>query len=318
VSRINLDNIKTFHQHDQADLYESLAKFGRHFEKGFHESQVNPLPRDIDKITSLIICTDGHTRHLADFCLSLTPFFLHIPFEISTNFRLPGYANENTLVLLLSDQNNSEELISINKEIEIKKTPIVSLQTPEKYQNLPHALGFLFGFLTRFNPSFSKNLNTEEIFLTVEKTVAKLERDLPEPQNPAKQLAQKHSQKALFVISSGHLAGIGHYFSGLTARWAKTYSASYHLPEANGFLESLFTHPTKVLNEYQFLILNSDLYPRPIQDQITQAKEILSKKRINFSILKPDSSDWFTQIFESLVFFSFFSYYLSIVNKANS
>ncbi len=316
MSRTNLDNIKTFHEQDISDLYESLGKFGRYFEKGFHESQVNLLPLSLDKISNLIICTDGTTRHLADFCLSLTPFFLHIPFEINTNYRLPSYANENSLVLLLSSEPHSEELTSIRKEIEIKKSPFISYQTNDEFQNVPYVIGSIFGLLTRLNPTFTKTLNLDEIFLTIEKTVAKVNRDLAESQNPAKLLAQKHSQKAILVLSSGHLLGIGNLLSGLTVRWGKTFSVSYNLPEANGFIEPLFNYPTKVLNEYQVLILSSDLYSRVVQEQFEKAKTVLSKKRINFSVLKPDTSDWFSQIFESLVFFTFFSYYLSIVNKA--
>lgn len=317
MSRTNLDNIKTYHQLDSSDLYENLAKFGRHFEKGFHESQINPLPLNLDQIKSLLICTDGASRHLADFCLSLTPFFLKVPFEINTNYRLPNYANENTLVFLLSTQPNSEELSSILAETELKKIPSLSSLSGKDYQNLPHTLGFLFGFLSRLNPAFSKTLKTEKIFSTIERTVSKLNRDLPESQNPAKALAQKHAQKAVILLGSGHLQGVSSYTAGLITRWAKTFSTSFTLPEANGFLESAFTYPTKVLNDYQILVLSSDLYSQTVLNQLAKAKNTFAKKRINFSLLKPDASDWFGEIFESLVFCTFFSYYLSITNKVN-
>lgn len=314
MSRINLDNPKTYHQNDTTDIYDQISKFGRHFEKGFHESQVNQLPVDLQNITSFIICTDGSSRHIADFCLSLNPFFLKVPFEISTNFRLPTFANKNSLIFIFSEKPHSSEIISVKKEADNKDFLYIN---PE-YQSTGHTLGFLFGLLTRLNPDFSKTINTEEIFLNIEKTISRLNKDINEPQNPAKQLAQKHSQKAVLLLGSGHLQGVTAFGSGIVRLWAKTFSSHFFLPEVEDVLADLLTHPSKVLNEYQFLILNSDLYSTPIQSQVENAKKILSQKRVNFTLLKPDSNDWFNQIFESLVFLLYFSYYLSIVNKANN
>ena len=318
MSRINLDNIKTYHQIDVTDEYESLSKFNRHFEKGYHDSQTNQLPISLEDIKSFVICTDGSSKHLAEFSLSLTPFFLKFPFEISTNFRLPSYANENTLVFLVSDQLNSEEIISVKKEIEIKKTPSISLIAGGDYQNMSHALGFIFGLFCRFNPVFSKTINTDNLFYQIEKHSEKLSRDEDEATNPAKQLAQKHAQKAVLLLSSGHLAGVAAFVSGLIIRRAKSFSASFYLPESTGYLEEMLTYPTKVINEYQVLVLNTEIYPQAVTARLEKAKETLSKRRVNFSLIKPDSNDWFGQIMESLVFLTFFSYYLSIVNKAKN
>lgn len=318
MSRTNLDNIKTYHQLDLNDEYEVLSKFGRYFEKGYHDAQINLLPIELSNMESFIICTDGHSKHLADFAYSLAPFFIKVPFEIFSSFRLPTYANETTLVLLLSKHIHSEELNSIEKEIDLKKTPCIRSLAGNEYQNLPHTLGFMFGLFSRLNPSFSKSLNPEDLFLLIEKTVNKLNREVEEKLNPAKQLAQKHSQKAIFFLSSGHLIGVCALASGLVVRWAKSFSGTYQLPEANGFFDDLFTYPTKVLNDYQLLVLNTDLYPQVISLQLEKAKTTLAKKRINYSLIKPDSNDWFGQIFESLVFLTFFSYYLSIVNKVKN
>lgn len=318
MSRINLDNIKTYHNADLSDNYEVLSKFGRFFEKGFHDSQLNPLPVSIENIKHFIICTDGSSRYLADFAHSLVPFFLKVPFEINTNFRLPSYASEDTLILLISSHQKSEELLSVTKDLEIRNLPAINLTPSGEFQNYPHTMGYLLGLFSRLNPSFSKTLNTSEIFSTIEKTTDKLNRDIGESQNPAKQLAQKHSQKAVILLSSGHLQGVSLAISGLVIHWSKSFSNSYSLPEANGIFEELFTYPTKVLAEYQVIILNSDLYPHLISNNLEKAKNILSQKRINFSLIKPESNSWFEQILESLVFLSFFSYYLSIVNKAKN
>jgi hypothetical protein len=142
-----------------------------------------------------------------------------------------------------------------------------------------------------------------------------LDKDVDQKNNPAKTLSQKHSQKAVLVFSSGHLSGVANFISGLIISQAKTFSTSWHFPEVKHFSESLLTYPVKALNEYQVLLLNSELFPNNIKSEIQDFKQLLAKKRINYTEIKPDSVDWFEQIAESVVFLSYFSYYLSITNK---
>ncbi len=318
MSRINLDNLKTFHEYDQSDNYDYLLKFSRFFEKGYKESQINQLPIDPNKITSLIVCTDGHGRYLADFLPSITPFFISTPLEICTSYRLPTYANDSSLCLLLFQDHNTEEAKSIQNEIDSKSIPYLSAISLENRQNIPYILGFMFGFFCRLNPSFTKTINTDNLFLSLEKNISKNTREIQTTQNPSKILAAKHSQKAIFFLSSGHLYGSACLGFGLVTRWAKTLSFSLSLPEANHYLSDLLTFPSKVLAEYQFIILDSDLYSQATKKQIEAARKTLSDRRISYTLIKADTQDWFEQIYESVVFLSFFSYYLSITNKVKN
>ncbi len=332
MSKVKLDLPKTYHELDPDDYYSELIKFGKHFEKGYHESQFHNLPSSADKSQNIIIATNGETKHLALFLHSLVPFFVKIPLEISTGFRLPVYANENSFVIFLSSNENSEEVLSALQESVLKKCPHLLISPPGKlqneneksnylsitFQNQQFTLGYLTGLLARLNSVGELKINIEEITTQIEKTLSKLTKDIPEDQNSAKLLAQKHAQKATLVLSYGHLQGIGEYLSSLLVGSSGVFSNSYAFPEINSFLKNLFRYPEDLSDKYQVIILSSDLYPQIIQTKIENARDILAKSRIRFSLIKPESNDWFGQIFESLVFFTFFSYYLGIVNKVNS
>lgn len=331
MSKVKLDLPKTYHELDPSDLYSDYIKFGRFFEKGYHESQFHNLPSDLKNIKNIIISTNGNSKHVALFLHSLTPFFAKLPIEICTSFRLPLYTNEETFIIFVSESESSKEVVSAIQESLVKKSPHILVSPSgelqreiEKNQGLhitsqgtAFIVGYLTGILARLNHVHDTLLNPQEISAQIEKIIAKLTKDAPEEQNPAKLLAQKHAQKANLIISYGHLQGVGEYLSSLLIVSSGAFSSSYTFPEVNNYLKNLFRFPVDLADKYQVIILGSDLYPQIIQKEIETAKEILGKSRIRFSLLKPESSDWFGQIFESLVFFTFFSYYLSIVNKAN-
>lgn len=321
---INLDNPKTYHTYDQSERYEVLAKAPRHFEKGFADSQNVFLAYSPQEYTDFNIITTGTDRHLAEFVYSLSPFFLNIGFHVSTGFRLPVHTNQNSLLLVIASTPNQSEIKSAILEIESKKYNAIylthsSYQTnssqENSFQSNFHTLGLIFGLLTRFNPQFGKSIAFDKIFALIESTTHKLAKDVDQKNNPAKSLSQKHSQKAVIIFSSGHLSGVGKFISGQIIRQAKTFSGFWEFPETKYFAESLFTYPVKALNEYQVILLNSELFPNNIKSDIQDFKALMAKKRINYTEIKPDTIDWFEQIAEAVVFLSYFSYYLSITNK---
>lgn len=321
---INLDNPKTYHSYDQSESYEVLAKSPRHFEKGFADAHNIFLAHSPQEYTDFNIVTSGADKHLAEFIYSLSPFFLNISLHISTSFRLPVHSSTSSFLLIIASLPNLSEIKSTILEIETKKYNAVYLthssyqaesSSELDYQSNFHTMGFILGLLTRFNPQYSKTVSFDKVFSLIENTAQKLSRDIDQKSNPAKSLSQKHSQKAVLLFSSGHLSGVGKYISGQIIRQSRTFSDFWEFPEAKYFSEGLFTYPTKVLADYQILLLNSDLFPNNVKSNISDFKQLLAQKRINYTEIKPDSIDWFDQIAESVVFLSYFSYYLSITNK---
>lgn len=308
---VNLDNPKTYHQYDQSEAYQNLNKFPRHFENGCNDATNTVLQKHPSVYTDLNIITSGLDQHLASFSKSLTPFFLKVPLTISTASRLPPHLNPNSLLLHLYTDRSNPEIKSTDLEAEAKKTESIHLEN----QSLGYTLGYLFGLLARFDTSQNKAHDFNKIFSVVEETVNKLQKDITRKSNPAKQIAERHSQKAVLFFSAGHLTGVSEFASGQVIRQSKTFSQHYIFPEVKHFAENLFTYPAKVLSEYQVMLINSDLYPNNTKNEIQDFKHLLSQKRINFTEIKPDRQEWFEQIVETVVFLSYFSYYLSITNK---
>jgi len=74
-------------------------------------------------------------------------------------------------------------------------------------------------------------------------------------------------------------------------------------------------YPISLKDSVRFILLNSSLYPDVIQKRFQITKDVLIKQNYQLTVIKPESTEILSQVFESLVFLVMISYYLSIVNK---
>lgn len=337
-----LDNQKHYQQVDQQDLYGSLAKIGRQFESGWTTAQFTSLNLDTDKIKNLVFCGMGGSNLSAHLVRSLSPFLLTLPFEIVSQYRLPQYAAKNTLVILSSYSGNTEEVLSCAQDAQMRGCPSVVITTGGQLQNFatshklplvlletklnpslsPRAgiglsLGATVSLLLRLNPSAQKYFRQKEIIHTIDRVVDMVNLHKDHSDNPAKALANKHRGRGLIIFSANHLAGVGRVAANYLNESAKTFATHYDFPDLNHHLLEGFTFPLALKDQFSLIILNSSLYPEVIQKQVTLTRDILLQQKYSVTVIKPESTDIVSQLFESLVFLIMFSYYLSITNKVN-
>ncbi len=337
-----LDDPRLYKQIDTLDVYDSLAKIGRQFESGWHDGQFVNLGFEPEKIKTVVFAGMGGSNLPAKIVHSLAPFILTIPFETVANYRLPTYADKTTLVILCSYSGNTEEILSCAQDAKQRgaKTvvittggklkdhaltehlPLISLD--EKFNNcrLPRTgigltTGAVISLLIRLNQSAYRYFDTKEIAQTIERVLDMVNLYKPTSDNPAKSLALKHKGQGLLLFTANHLSGVGETAANFFNETAKTFCTNFNLPDLNHHLLEGLAFPISLKDSTNILILNSSLYPDIIQKRIQITKDILLKQKYHVTIIKPETTDPVSQVFESLVFLIMFSYYLSIVNKVD-
>ncbi len=337
-----LDDQKNFKHYDPDNLYESLSKLSRQVESGWHSAEFVNLSFDPKEIKNIVFAGMGGSNLSAEVVKSLAPFLISVPFEIVANYRLPSYADKNTLVFLSSYSGNTEETLSCAQDSSMRGCQSICMSTGGKLKEFANkhdigiieldekhnpsrspragiglALGAVISLLLRVNPIAKKYFNPKDISQTIERIldVVSIGRDTAD--NPAKLLASKHKGLGIIYISANHLTGVGKVFENYLNETAKTFCAIYNIPDLNHhFLDGLL-FPTALKDDTSFLILNSGLFPEIIQKRIQLTREVLIKQKYRVTIIKPEAIDPILQVFESLVFLVMFSYYLSIANKVN-
>ncbi|KKT29739.1 MAG: Bifunctional phosphoglucose/phosphomannose isomerase [Candidatus Collierbacteria bacterium GW2011_GWC2_44_18] len=338
----SLDNPKIFRLQDPDNMYDSLTKFGRQIESGWHQAEFVNLNFDPNKINNIVFAGMGGSNLSAEIVRSLAPFLLAIPFEMVANYRLPSYSDKKTLVILSSYSGNTEEIISCAQDASQRNCPEVCITANGKLKELaknqqiplieldekhnpsrsPRAgvclsIGALIGLLLRLNPSAGKFFNRKDIIQTIERVTDLVNVQKNTQENPAKALALRHKGLGLIFFTANHLTGVGKLFSNFLNETAKTFCASFSFPDLNHHLLEGLSYPTSLKDNTSFLILNSDAFPEIIQRRIRITRDVLLKQKYRVTVIKPETVDPVLQVFESLVFLVMFSYYLGIVNKVN-
>jgi len=337
-----LDEPRTYKLQDPADIYDSLSKISRQFESGWHDAQFASLSFEPDEIQNIVFAGMGGSNLPAKVIHSISPLILTVPFEIVANYRLPAYAGENTLVILCSYSGNTEETLSCAQDAVRRGCAVITITTGGKlkdYSITEHVplilldekfnpchvprtgigilLGALVSLLVRINQKAYTYFDTKEISRTIDRSIDMVNQFKPFSENPAKVLAGKHKGQGIIIFSANHLDGVSSVASNFLNETAKTFSAHYSIPDLNHHLLEGMEYPLSLKDNVSIIILNSSLYPEIIQKRMQITKEVLLKQKYHVTVIKPESESLVLQIFESLVFLTMFSYYLSILNKVN-
>lgn len=337
-----LDDPRLYKQIDTLNIYDSLSKIGRQFESGWHDAQFVNLGFEPEKIKTIVFAGMGGSNLAAKTAFSLAPFLLAVPFEIVANYRLPSYVDKNTLTILCSYSGNTEEILSCAQDAKqrgskmivittggrlkdlaiLEHLPLISLDDKFNECHVPRSgigltLGALISLLVRLNQNAYRYFDTKSISQTIERVLDMVNVYKPTADNPAKSLALKHKGQGLLLFTANHLSGVGQTASNFFNETAKTLCLNYNFPDLNHHLLEGLTYPLALKDNLNVLILNSSLYPEIIQKRIQITREVLLKQKYHVTVIKPETSDPVSQVFESLAFLIMFSYYLSIVNKVD-
>lgn len=335
-----LDDSKKYDQYDPSQVGRSFTSFGQQMESAWHDSQFVNLGFETDHLKNIVIAGMGGSNLAAFVAQSLSPLLIKLPFEIVANYRLPQYADKNTLVILASYSGNTEEIISCAQDALKRQCKIVVLTTSGKLKEMAITehwpmialdsklnpsrvpryglglmLGATLGLLVRLNPESYRYFDLKEIVRTIDRGFDHSNINISSENNPAKTLALKNKGQSIIFISANHLTGVAKIASNFVCETSKTFSASFVIPDINHFFMEGLSFPESLKDNTRFILLNSSLYPEIIQKRFQITKDILVRQKYQLTVIKPEATDIVLQVFESLVFLTMFSYYLSIANK---
>jgi glucose/mannose-6-phosphate isomerase len=261
---------------------------------------------------------------------------IRVPIEIFTQYDLPDYVDRKSLVIICSYSGNTEESVSALHQALLKKANIFCIATGGKLSEIAKKEkldGYIYE--PKANPSgqprmglgysisatisilarckFAR-LTEEDIYnlaVTVRNFVKQFDTDVPKDKNIAKSLALKLYHRIPVLIASGHLVGVTHAFKNQLNENAKTFSASFDIPELNHHLMEGLKHPSKAKELLTFLFLESEIYPERIKKRFKITEDVVDKNSYPYLTYKPASSSKLEQIFEVLTLSSYLSFYLA-------
>jgi len=337
-----LDNLKQIKKLDKNKVLESIEMLGEQINQAWQEASQIRIPESYKKVDKVFVCGMGGSALGAHILRSVFFDQLKLPLFIVNDYQLPVSLGSKTLCVVSSYSGSTEESLAALKEARKRGAKIFiitnggSLADLVESGNLP---GYVFS--DSFNPSAQprmglgyslgaqlalfRNLGFVKIsFSEIEKCLAFVDRLQSHfgvsnlaAKNPAKQLAKSLEKKMVIVVAAEFLAGNAHTLSNQLNETAKVFAAYHLIPELNHHLLEGLTFPKSNQSDLVFLFFESNLYYSRNKVRFSVTENVVAKNKVKYFNYQLVGRSEFEQSLEMLLFGTYLTFYLAILNGVN-
>jgi len=305
---------------------EEAVEIGERFDPG-------PI---LGPIQSVVACGLGGSAIGADLLRSFYLNRISFPLLVNRGYRLPGFVDENTLVLACSYSGNTEETLSAYQDAENRRAQIVcvtsggSLERRATEAGYPvvkvpggmpprTALGYsmvpLLSVLHKMDLTHNWIDEVNEAVNTVRARLGDYRLDVPFDDNPAKQLAANLWGRVTVVYGSqDRLENIARRWSGQFNENSKQLSYFSSIPEMNHNEVVGWKHPADHLRQLNLVFLRDRDDHHQIQRRISVNRQDLGSLAGYCTEVWTDRGGWFSRLMGLTILADYTSIYLAFLN----
>ena len=314
---------------DPKDVYGSTGLLANQCTQIWEDSQNPNFPDDYKKVKNVVICGMGGSAYGAHVALSLFGNSLPVPLYLISDYHLPAFVNQESLVILTSYSGSTEESLSCAQDALNKKAKVTGLTSGGKlgeFLTKHHFSALIFD--PKNNPSGQPRLGTGYIVLgtiallsrlglatvlesEVTTAIEELKTNNDQIQKHAKDLAKKIQGSIPVIFAAEFLVGNVHIIRNQFNETSKSFSAYSELPELNHHLMEGLKNPSS--KKLIVLFLTSDLYSDILKKRIRLTKDVIEKNKVQFVEYETQGSNKIAQMFNVLSFGGYITLYLGVL-----
>lgn len=341
---MDLNNLEAIKNLDKSNVRDSVAGFVDQIKQTWKEIQkINP-PHDYNDVKNILLAGMGGSIFGGKIIKSLYSDLLHIPFDVTSDYRIPAYVNRSTLVVAASYSGNTEETVTSLEKAHQKDAKIFGL-TCRRDSNLANYCSLnKIPYLVlepKFNPSGQPRTGSGYMILgaigllyklgfipllqqQVEDAVSMLKKNLELfkieskiAKNPAKKLALKYFNKNVILVGAEFLEGALYPLRNPLHETGKNFAAYFSIPNLNHHLLESLPNPPLNRESFIYVFLESDFYSDPIKRRMDLTEKVVAKNNLTVEKIKLNAKDQFGQVLEAMQLGGFAAFYLAILNGVN-
>lgn len=343
MSGLILDDTQAFLESQGGDdVILSIDGLSNQLKQSYSEARALSISDEYKKVENVVFCGMGGSRFPAFVVYHLFKKLLKIPVVVNDDYRVPGFVNNKSLVILSSYSGATEEVLFCGDAAKNLGAKLVGIgsggevadflkaQSSPSYVFSPvhnpsgqprigfgYSVGGLIGILMNLSLI---DIDDGEITSAIDNTKNLLDdfrTDSPKEKNPAKQLAERLFEKYPYYIVSEFTAGVGNAIANQTNETAKSISSFHVIPELNHHLMEGLKHPGAFKNLAVFIFFYSSFYSARIKKRFHITKDVVSKNGIAAVWHELKGASMIEQVFELMGFGSYLSMYLSFLYREN-
>jgi len=335
------DSIGSIAKYDKSGMLEIIESFPEQCQDAKLIGYEFRLPEGFRTKYKNIVCAGlGGSAIGADLVRSYTAEELKIPLFVTRNYKLPGFADRDTLVIISSYSGDTEETLSAYRDAKTRAAGIVAMTSGGKLSgfakeddvpvvNIPAGLPPRAAFGYSFFPilillSRMGMIKDQAFFIddaiknlrSLKKS--RLGRRVEHKENQAKKIASKlYGKLPVIYASEGHLDAVVTRWRGQLAENSKTLASSHVFPEMSHNEIVGWENPKPVLKESAVIMLRDRADHPRISKRMNIVKKMLAKKKIDVIEVRSTGKELLGRIFSLVYIADFVSFYLAMFNKVD-
>jgi glucose/mannose-6-phosphate isomerase len=318
---------------DPQDMNAAIEALGANLKAGWELGLQMEIP-EAATMRQVVICGMGGSAIGGDFTTAYLADKLPIPVIAHRNYGLPGWAKgPKTLVVCSSHSGNTEETLSSFKEALKRDCTLMSICTGGKLADLSietgkpcwkfdhvgqprTAIGWTVGLLLalffRLGLIDDQSQAIEEAAAVLAEGIAKLDKESPVSQNPAKRLAGQLLERNIVIYGTGEMEVIARRWKSEINELAKAWAAFEGIPEMNHNALAGLRHPESLYEHTSAIFLRSDFDHERNRKRIEYSQGFLLEAGVAVDSVRARGEGRLAQMFSLLQFGDFVSYYLAL------
>ena len=332
----NLNDLSIYPQLDPSGMWSRIANFPGQVKQAWEEPAHWNLPESYAQVNKVVLVGMGGSAVGGDLIADLLAFETKgCVFVVCRDYYLPGWVDQDTLVVLCSYSGNTLETLAcfhqaldrsakvvvitsggiLGNEAVSRNVPYLKI----RYQGEPRtALGFSFlsplGLLQQLGLIADKNEEIIECVTLLEDSAAYYLPECPSDNNPAKALAGLLSERMAVIYSGGFLGGVARRWKTQINENAKTWAFVETLPELNHNAIAGYQFPQAVAKNSFVVLLRSSLLQEEVVSLYPMTLAILERAGIDYQVVDAPGKTPLSQMLATIFRGDWVSYYLALIN----
>ena len=314
-------------------VLKSINLFPEQIKDSFEKCLTLTLPKEYQQVKNIVACGMGGSRFPHYIVKELFKEEIITPYLINDDYNLPGFVDNNTLVILSSYSGTTEEVLTVGQKAHEKKAKIIGISDGGELKDFLDKIkapGYFFDPV--YNPSGQPRIgfgyfiggvigllfNLKVLNFQKNDVLSAINNvDIKSLENDAKQMAQKIINKYPYYIVSEFLTGVGNAIANQTNETAKSISSFRVIPELNHHLMEGLKNPKELAKISLFIFFFSKLFSSSIQKRFYITKEVIEKNNIETVWYELKGQNKVEQVFELMAFGNYLTMNLSSLYGEN-
>lgn len=330
---IDLNNLEELKKLDPQDTIGSTEKMAEQMEAAWEQVQNVEVPSDYKNVSNIVFCGMGASIYGALVFKALAGEDNKYPTEYVSDYHLPSFVSENTLVVLTSYSGTTEEVLSCADEakqmgakmlILTKGGPLAEFA---KNNNVPSYIfdgalnpagvprlgnGYtIIGLLGLLSKAGIYDISAEQL----QNAMRLLKEKKEDIKSMVKEQVGNYEGKTPIIIAAEHLSGNAQILRNQFNETSKAFSAYYLVPDLNHHLmEGLaFPQPTNLV----FIMLNSSNYSDKIKKRMKLTSDVIKQNNHTVYEVTLGGSSKYDDFLFTLAYGCYLTLYLGLIYGQN-